>query len=78
MPFTTISRKILCGDLLPLCPLPPSSASLSSTIPMSVSYYEVIIVFAIKDVFNMCDQPANCSIIQKSQKGIPILKIHYQ
>ncbi|XP_034214411.1 anaphase-promoting complex subunit 4 isoform X2 [Prunus dulcis] len=40
MPFTTISRKILCGDLLPLCPLPPSSASLSSTIPMSVSYYK--------------------------------------
>lgn len=48
MPFTTISRKILCGDLLPLCPLPPLSASLSSTIPMSVSYYEVIIVLQLR------------------------------
>ncbi|XP_062013274.1 anaphase-promoting complex subunit 4 [Rosa rugosa] len=40
MPFTTISRKIVCEDSLPLCPLPPSSASLSTSIPMSVSYYE--------------------------------------
>ncbi|XP_068325180.1 anaphase-promoting complex subunit 4 [Pyrus communis] len=40
MPFTTISRKILCKDLLPLCPLPPLSSSSSTTIPVSVSYYE--------------------------------------
>ncbi|KAK9936264.1 hypothetical protein M0R45_013113 [Rubus argutus] len=40
MPFTTISRKIVCEDSLPLCPLPPMSASLSTSIPMSVSYYE--------------------------------------
>ncbi|KAF4386907.1 hypothetical protein F8388_006862 [Cannabis sativa] len=38
MPFTSISRKILCVDLLPLAPLPPSSVSLK--IPTSISYYE--------------------------------------
>lgn len=52
MPFTTISRKILCKDLLPLCPLPPLSSSSSTTIPVSVSYYEVLIGFAVRDVFN--------------------------
>jgi len=45
MPFTTISRKMLCEDLLPLFPLPSSSssasASVSMAIPMSISYYEV-------------------------------------
>ncbi|KAH8511959.1 hypothetical protein H0E87_009230 [Populus deltoides] len=46
MPFTTISRKMLCEDLLPLFPLPSSSssasasASVSMAIPMSISYYE--------------------------------------
>nr|XP_011460293.1 PREDICTED: anaphase-promoting complex subunit 4 [Fragaria vesca subsp. vesca] len=40
MPFTTISRKIVCKDSLPLCSLPPLSASLSTSIPLSVSYYE--------------------------------------
>lgn len=46
MPFTTISRKMLCEDLLPLFPLPSSSSSSSSSasvsmaIPMSISYYE--------------------------------------
>ncbi|XP_020541301.1 anaphase-promoting complex subunit 4 isoform X2 [Jatropha curcas] len=40
MPFNTISRKILCKDLLPLFPLPSSSASTSITIPMSISFYE--------------------------------------
>lgn len=39
MPFTSISRKILCEDLFPLFPLPPSPVSVM--IPMSVSYYEV-------------------------------------
>lgn len=42
MPFTTISRKILCEDLLPLFPLPSSLASTSTAIPMSISYYEVL------------------------------------
>ncbi|KAL9329282.1 hypothetical protein ACSQ67_004285 [Phaseolus vulgaris] len=42
MPFTTISRKIMCEDILPLFPLPslPKSSS-SMIIPTSVSYYEV-------------------------------------
>ncbi|XP_057419875.1 anaphase-promoting complex subunit 4 [Lotus japonicus] len=41
MPFTTISRKILCEDLLPLFPLPSlPTASSSLRIPTSVSYYE--------------------------------------
>ncbi|KAH7545917.1 hypothetical protein FEM48_Zijuj01G0145100 [Ziziphus jujuba var. spinosa] len=38
MPFTSISRKILCEDLFPLFPLPPSWGSVF--VPMSVSYYE--------------------------------------
>ncbi|GMN50906.1 hypothetical protein TIFTF001_020066 [Ficus carica] len=38
MPFTSISKKIVCVDLLPLFPLPPSLVS--PTVPMSVSYYE--------------------------------------
>ncbi|XP_065879836.1 anaphase-promoting complex subunit 4 [Euphorbia lathyris] len=42
MPFTTISRKLLCEDLLPLFPIPSSPASLSMTIPMSISYYEEV------------------------------------
>lgn len=51
MPFTTISRKIVCKDSLPLCSLPPLSASLSTSIPLSVSYYEVIIIiFLINDL----------------------------
>ncbi|TKY59340.1 Anaphase-promoting complex subunit 4 [Spatholobus suberectus] len=41
MPFTTISRKILCEDILPLFPLPSlPKASSSMRIPTSVSYYE--------------------------------------
>ncbi|KAJ1379239.1 anaphase-promoting complex subunit 4 isoform X1 [Sesbania bispinosa] len=41
MPFTTISRKILCEDLLPLFPLSSlPKASSSMRIPSSVSYYE--------------------------------------
>lgn len=43
MPFTSISKKIVCVDLLPLFPLPASPVSLA--VPMSVSYYEV---FAIR------------------------------
>ncbi|XP_061367672.1 anaphase-promoting complex subunit 4 [Gastrolobium bilobum] len=41
MPFTIISRKILCEDLLPLFPLPSlAKESSSMRIPTSVSYYE--------------------------------------
>ncbi|KAK7362944.1 hypothetical protein VNO77_05069 [Canavalia gladiata] len=41
MPFTTISKKILCEDILPLFPLPSlPKASSSTRIPISVSYYE--------------------------------------
>lgn len=44
MPFTTISRNILCEDLLPLFPLPsPPKASSPMRIPTSVSYYEVLV-----------------------------------
>jgi len=43
MPFTTISRKILCEDLLPLFPLPSlPNASSMTRIPTSISYYEVL------------------------------------
>ncbi|OAY28862.1 hypothetical protein MANES_15G100000v8 [Manihot esculenta] len=42
MPFLSISRKIVCEDLLPLFPLPSSSASTSMIIPMSISYYEEV------------------------------------
>lgn len=41
MPFTTISKKVLCEDILPLFPLPSlPKASSSMRIPTSVSYYE--------------------------------------
>ncbi|PON53088.1 Anaphase-promoting complex subunit, partial [Parasponia andersonii] len=39
MPFTSISRKILCVDLLLLVPLPYSPVSLKT--PTSISYYEM-------------------------------------
>ncbi|CAN8325502.1 unnamed protein product [Cochlearia groenlandica] len=40
MPFTTISRKISCMKLLPLCPLQLSAAQTRTTIPMSLSFYK--------------------------------------
>uniref|UniRef100_A0A9I9DWK3 Anaphase-promoting complex subunit 4 n=1 Tax=Cucumis melo TaxID=3656 RepID=A0A9I9DWK3_CUCME len=40
MPFITISRKILCEDIISLFPFPSSSSCLSSHVPLSVSYYE--------------------------------------
>lgn len=40
MPFTTISKKILCENLLPLFPLPSSPTSTSFAVPTSISYYE--------------------------------------
>ncbi|GKV41272.1 hypothetical protein SLEP1_g48828 [Rubroshorea leprosula] len=40
MPFTTISRKILCKDVLSLFAFSSSPVSLSITIPTSVSYYK--------------------------------------
>ncbi|XVE87939.1 hypothetical protein DITRI_Ditri19aG0028900 [Diplodiscus trichospermus] len=40
MPFTTISRKILCKDVLPLFALPFSAICTSVTVPMSVTYYK--------------------------------------
>ncbi|EEF37696.1 Anaphase-promoting complex subunit, putative [Ricinus communis] len=42
MPFTTISRKIICNDLLPLFPLSSSPASTAMKIPLSISYYEEV------------------------------------
>lgn len=40
MPYTTISRKILCKDVLSLFTLTSSPASTPITIPTSISYYE--------------------------------------
>ncbi|KAK9267431.1 hypothetical protein L1049_009857 [Liquidambar formosana] len=40
MPFTTISTKILCEDLLPLFPFPSSRVSVSINVPTSISYYK--------------------------------------
>ncbi|XP_022720526.1 anaphase-promoting complex subunit 4-like isoform X2 [Durio zibethinus] len=40
MPFTTISCKILCKGVLPLFALPSSPASMSLSLPMSVTYYK--------------------------------------
>ncbi|OVA10233.1 Anaphase-promoting complex subunit 4 [Macleaya cordata] len=42
VPFTTISRKIHCKDLIPLFPVSssPKSASASMNIPTSISYYK--------------------------------------
>ncbi|XP_010914780.1 anaphase-promoting complex subunit 4 isoform X2 [Elaeis guineensis] len=40
MPFTTISKKIHCEDLLPLYPLPSSPVASSLHGPTSISYYK--------------------------------------
>lgn len=41
MPFTTISTKIRCDDLLPLYPTPLSSTFTSLHVPTSISFYKV-------------------------------------
>ncbi|XP_055803934.1 anaphase-promoting complex subunit 4 [Solanum dulcamara] len=43
MPFSTISEKLLCEDLLPLFPIASSSKLKPYKIPASVSYYEDIL-----------------------------------
>ncbi|KAK9130160.1 hypothetical protein Sjap_010647 [Stephania japonica] len=40
VPFTTISKKIYCKDIMPLFPIQFSSRSTTSYLPASVSYYE--------------------------------------
>ncbi|KAL2475420.1 Anaphase-promoting complex subunit 4 [Abeliophyllum distichum] len=40
VPFSTISKKILCADLLPLFPVASSPNLKFSNFPVSVSYYE--------------------------------------
>ncbi|KAF8389342.1 hypothetical protein HHK36_026036 [Tetracentron sinense] len=40
MPFTTISKKILCEDLLPLFPIPSWPISASLKVPTSISYFK--------------------------------------
>ncbi|XP_010436458.1 PREDICTED: anaphase-promoting complex subunit 4-like [Camelina sativa] len=40
MPFTTISRKISCMKLLPLCPLQLSTTQTPTPIPMSLTFYK--------------------------------------
>ncbi|KAG5622681.1 hypothetical protein H5410_007899 [Solanum commersonii] len=43
MPFSTISEKLLCEDLLPLFPIASSSKLKPYKVPASVSYYEDIL-----------------------------------
>ncbi|KAK4361049.1 hypothetical protein RND71_020001 [Anisodus tanguticus] len=43
MPFSTISGKLLCEDLLPLFPIASSSKLNPHKVPASVSYYEDIL-----------------------------------
>lgn len=43
MPFSTISEKLLCEDLLPLFPIASSSKLKPCKVPASVSYYEDIL-----------------------------------
>nr|XP_043625111.1 anaphase-promoting complex subunit 4 isoform X1 [Erigeron canadensis] len=40
MPYTTISKTILCQSLLPLFPIKSSPNSTLSTVPTSISYYK--------------------------------------
>lgn len=61
MPFTTISKKILCENLLPLFPLPSSPTSTSFAVPTSISYYEVLF-FCV--YFMTSCQGWNCLVIQ--------------
>ncbi|KAK9097889.1 hypothetical protein Syun_024934 [Stephania yunnanensis] len=43
VPFTAISKKIYCKDIMPLFPIQFSSRSTTSYLPASVSYYEDIL-----------------------------------
>ncbi|GAB2298726.1 Anaphase-promoting complex subunit 4 [Dionaea muscipula] len=40
MPYTTISEKIICQQLLPLFPFPSRISVISSNIPISISFYK--------------------------------------
>lgn len=42
MPFTTVSTKIRCDDLLPLYPTPLSLPFASLHVPTSISFYKVL------------------------------------
>ncbi|KAJ9563096.1 hypothetical protein OSB04_008256 [Centaurea solstitialis] len=42
MPFTTISKKILCQNLLPFFPAESLPKSASTTVPTSISYYKEV------------------------------------
>lgn len=42
MPFTTISTKILCKDLLPLFPTASSPKTALSSVPSSISFYQIL------------------------------------
>ncbi|CAK9141794.1 unnamed protein product [Ilex paraguariensis] len=40
MPFNTISKQLLCKDLLPLFPIASSPSSVFTAVPTSISYYK--------------------------------------
>lgn len=60
MPFTTISKKINCEDLLPLYPLPSSPVASSLHGPTSISYYKVLICHSPS--FDHLYLVSNCTI----------------
>ncbi|KAF2314456.1 hypothetical protein GH714_026616 [Hevea brasiliensis] len=76
MPFTTISRKILCEDLLPLFPLPSSSASMSMTIPMSISYYEdTHIVLLLNGTVTSSESSGDACMMVVQARDLPFISL---
>ncbi|KAJ0798437.1 putative transcription factor WD40-like family [Helianthus annuus] len=74
MPFTTISKKILCQNLSPLFPIESISKSASSTVPTSISYYKEAMhskqhSFVDYITFILPDEPsselANCVVVMR-------------
>ncbi|KAF5201447.1 Anaphase-promoting complex subunit [Thalictrum thalictroides] len=57
VPFTTISKKIRCEDVIPLFPIQSSSVPSSLSVPTSISYYKDV----LPDVSN-CQPSPQCLV----------------
>lgn len=69
MPFTTISKKILCQNLLPLFPVESLPKSALSTVPTSISFYKEQQSFVDYVSFRLPNEPssdlANCIVVTR-------------
>lgn len=69
MPFTTISKKILCQNLLPLFPVESLPKSAFSNVPTSISYYKEEESFVDYVSFRLPNEAslelANCIVVTR-------------